>query len=346
MSNVFRIRVHHPRAADGLVLRTESDWNADLAPVRVGADGTTAEFQARSTAPFLYFKPVLLGAGSQRWAQGDNALALGGGRVADVYPFFEPDAHCSQCSLERVEAPRGAGHRVRVFLPPGYAENTLRRYRVLYLQDGPNLFFPGEAFGGETWKIAETLKLLDAMNLVEPVIAVGVFPNDRMAEYVKPGYAEYGEFFAEVLKPEIDARYRTLPGPRNNAVMGSSLGGVVSFHLAWQYPRLFGQAACLSSTFGYQDDLFARVRRERRRPVRFYLDSGWPHDNYEVTRKMSDLLAARGYRRGVDLLHFAFPGEGHREQAWATRAHLPFQFLFGASGETPRNRPARAASNR
>jgi enterochelin esterase-like enzyme len=118
--------------------------------------------------------------------------------------------------------------------------------------------------------------------------------------------------------------------------MGSSLGGVVSFYLAWQWPGTFGQAACLSSTFGGHlpdgslvDDLFSRVRGEEKRAVRFYLDSGWPDDNYENTQTMRDLLAQKGYEPGKELGYFAFPGAEHDEAHWSTRSHIPFQFFFG-----------------
>jgi predicted alpha/beta superfamily hydrolase len=150
-----------------------------------------------------------------------------------------------------------------------------------------------------------------------------------MAEYTAPGYEGYARFLCEELKPWVDASYRTLSGPGDSSVMGSSLGGVVSLHLAWSRPDVFGAAACLSSTFGWRDDLFDRVRSEPRRDIRIYLDSGWPGDNYEVTRAMRGALAGRGYREGSDLLYFAFPEARHDERHWAMRAHLPMQFFHG-----------------
>jgi pimeloyl-ACP methyl ester carboxylesterase len=152
-------------------------------------------------------------------------------------------------------------------------------------------------------------------------------------DYTAPGFEAYGRFLVETLKPTIDAEYRTLPGPRTTAVMGSSLGGVVSFHLAWQWPHVFGKAACLSSTFGWRDALRQRVLTEPKRPIELYLDSGWPQDNYEVTRDMRTLLIERGWVEGRDLLYFAFPQAAHDERHWAMRSHLPFQFFFGRAGE-------------
>jgi pimeloyl-ACP methyl ester carboxylesterase len=111
--------------------------------------------------------------------------------------------------------------------------------------------------------------------------------------------------------------------------MGSSLGGLVSLHLAWSRPDVFGGAACLSSTFGFEDEIFRRVTAEPKRPIRIYLDSGYPRDNFEATLAMRNLLLRKGYRWGHDLLHFVHPGARHTERAWALRLHLPFQFFFG-----------------
>ena len=87
-------------------------------------------------------------------------------------------------------------------------------------------------------------------DVVRKVIVVGVYAVERQTEYTAPGYEDYGRFLVEELKPWIDDNYRTLSGARHTAVLGSSLGGVVSFYLAWQWPEVFGSAGCMSSTFG------------------------------------------------------------------------------------------------
>src|SRR5262249_37055433 len=153
-------------------------------------------------------------------------------------------------------------HLFRVYLPPGYGENTLRRYPVAYMQDGRNLFFPEESFLGAEWQVDETLDLLDSMSVIDQTIVVGIYAERREEEYTAPGYRLYGRSLAEEVKPFIDSRFRTLPGPSDTAVIGSSLGGVVSFFMAWEWPEVFGRAACLSSTFGWKDDLIERVLRE------------------------------------------------------------------------------------
>ncbi len=327
--------VRYPLRANGLaggriVLRAEPDWLVDIEPVRVSDDGTQHDFALTVDGSHRYFKPAWRHGERVRWAAGGNSLLLPRGRgVREVYPHFDADARCSECELKELADLNGRSHRYRAFYPAGYAENPLRRYPVLYMQDGQNLFFPGEAFGGNHWRVAETLRVLEAMNAIEPVIVVGIYPQAREHDYTRPGYEDYGRFVTEVLKPAVDAEYRTLTGPRHTAVMGSSLGGVVSLYLAWQYPDVFGMAACLSSTFGWRDDLRERIASEPRRKLRLYLDSGWPRDNYEATRDMHGVLARRGYRPGRDLHYLSFPEAVHDERHWAMRAHIPFQYFFG-----------------
>jgi len=325
----MKVRVHYPLEAGQLALRADSDWQASLAPARVNRERTRFDFDLDDQAPFRYFKPVVEQGSGLRWSRGENFLAVRQEeRVIDVYPHFADDASCHVCSSFLVPSSyRERGYDVRVFLPPGYEENPLQRFPVLYMQDGHNLFFSRESAFGETWHMQDTLGLLDRMNLIRQVIVVGIQPGDRMREYTQPGYEAYGRFLTEELKPLVDQRYRTLADARDTAVLGSSLGGVVSFYLGWQYPQVFGHVGAMSAPFGYQDDLFQRVGAEPKRSLRVYLDSGWPHDNYEVTRGMAAALRARGWR-DADLEYIAFPEGQHSERSWAERVHLPFQFFF------------------
>jgi predicted alpha/beta superfamily hydrolase len=325
------IRVHYPLGAGEMVLRADADWQRDIEPSAVSADGQVFHFHLALTRPYGYFKPLIHVGSSVHWSMGVNYLALADSPAPrEIFPYFFADTACTVCPPREIDASEtGTSYTYRVFHPPGYSENFLKRYPVLYMQDGQNLFFPDEAFQGRHWRIAETLSLLDSMNLVDKVIVVGVYPNEREENYTRPGYESYGRFLADALKPEIDRSFRTLPGPSTTAVMGSSLGGVVSFYLAWQYPGTFGMAACLSSTFGFRDDLKERVHDEPRRDLKLYIDSGWPRDNYEANRDMRALLLGRGYREGDDLLYLGFPEALHNEEHWAMRCHIPFQFLFG-----------------
>jgi predicted alpha/beta superfamily hydrolase len=325
------IRVVYPTDGGRIALRTEENWDANIEARSKRANGGVAEFQVETERPYFYFKPVLFRGGATLWSRGENFLAVAtSGAPLEIHPYFREETRCSVCELmPPLASPSGRQHRFRVFLPPGYYENTLKKYPVIYMHDGHNLFFKEEAFVGNTWRTDEVLEMLDKMNVIEEVIVVGIHPNDRMIEYTAPGYEDYGRFIVETLKPLIDTKYRTLAGPADTAVMGSSLGGVVSFYLGWQWPDVFGKVACLSSTFAYRDDLLERVFAEPKRKLRIYLDSGWPADNYEPTRSMRDRLIWKGYRPGSELLYLAFPEAKHDENAWAARSPIPFQFLFG-----------------
>jgi Putative esterase len=132
--------------------------------------------------------------GATTWSPGKNCLAVAtSGAPLEIHPFFREDTRCSVCELMPPLAdPSGVEHRLRVFLPPGYHENTLKRYPVLYMHDGHNLFLKEEAFVGNTWRTDEVLNMLDKMNAIEEVIVVGIHPHDRMNEYTMPGYENYG----------------------------------------------------------------------------------------------------------------------------------------------------------
>jgi predicted alpha/beta superfamily hydrolase len=268
------------------------------------------------------------------WSEGSNLLwILDADPPQEVYPhFFSGSAGWLSPVQELPSGMLSRPHWLRVYIPAGYEENPLKRYPVVYVHDGQNLFFPHEAFLGAEWQLDETLDRLDAMNLIDRTLVVGVYSADRPDEYTRPGYELYGRALVEEVKAWVDEEFRTLLEPSRTAVMGSSLGGVVAFYLAWEHPQIFGNAACLSSTFGWNDDLLDRVHQEplaRREKVRFYLDSGWPGDNYEVTLSMAAALIERGFQYGRNLLHVAFPQGRHHESAWGSRVHLPIQLFSG-----------------
>ena len=325
------VRVRYPAGRGHLVLRCELDWERDIEPVAMEEDGNLSVFHLESDRPFLYLKPILKTPdGKLFWSTGANILALmsepglrvahptfftqgGEGSFLDPYQFFSRHVNRDV--------------RVRVYLPPSYHENHLCRYRVAIMQDGQNLFFPEESFLGSPWNVDDTLAQLNIMNAIDNFIVVGIHSADRMYEYTKPGYEGYGRCVVEEVLPWVRTHLRTRENRFDTMVLGSSLGGVVSFYLAWQYPEVFAGAACMSSTFTFRDDLMDRVYGEEKKPVAFYLDSGWPGDNYEVTLAMATALIQRGWRLGLDLQHFTFPEERHNESAWGRRLHLPTQIF-------------------
>ena len=332
------LRVTYPAGSGRMVLRTELDWDHNVEAHETSEDGQTWTFVVRANQPYLYFKPCLVRNGSMHWSAGSNNLLLMAEDDRRIcYPFFfSPERGRLSSLIERPSVILGRPHRARVYLPPGYDENTLATYPVIFMQDGQNLFFPEEAFLGEEWQVDETSQTLRAMCAIEDAVIVGMHSDDRMRDYTEPGYEAYSRALSEEVVPEVERRLRVGANPRRRSVWGSSLGGVVSFHTAWAHPDVFGAAVCMSSTFGHRNTLIDRVLDEPSRDVGFYLDSGWPGDNYEVTLSMAMALISRGWRYGHDLLHLCFPSAEHNEGAWGMRLHLPMQFLNGAVARSSR----------
>ncbi len=234
---------------------------------------------------------------------------------------------------------------IYVWLPPSYESEPERRYPVLYMHDGQNIWDdPDCCFGHGGWYVNTLAARLIGEGKMKEVIIAGI-PNSpaRLAEYGvgadvpdDSGHA-YSLFVTRVLKPHMDACYRTLTGPEDTALMGSSMGGVISFFMAHHHPDVFGNAACLSTAFGMDHDASGKTLSDLaalkgRLPVRFYLDSGTKGpamDAAPLTKLMVEHLRQMGYRDGIDLLHFVDEGAEHNERFWRARLERPLLFLFG-----------------
>src|ERR1044071_2165959 len=144
------LRIAYPPGSGQVVLRTDLDWDENIEPASVTGEGIST-FKVEACHPFLYFKPCLLVDGQLHWAKGDNQLlAMTENDPRISYPYFF-GSDCGRFSplITFCSPILGRKHRARVYLPPGYDENTLAQYPVAFLQDGQNLFFPEEAFQGQ-----------------------------------------------------------------------------------------------------------------------------------------------------------------------------------------------------
>ena len=315
------------RDGDRLTVRAEPDWAVDHLPIERTPDACTCEVPLPPDTNVGQAKAVLHRDGEVRWALGANVVLRRGAEPRVGHPLFLHGEGQISPRFSIPTPPLGGALTARVFVPGGYDENPNKRYPVLYALDGANLFDPAEAFGGAEWQVDETLALLDRMSLIDKIMVVGIYARGerRNDDYTAPGYHRTGEALVNHVVPWIDAAYRTSTERRHRAVMGSSLGGVMALHAFWTHRDTFGACAALSATFGYRDDLFARVAHEDPPAGKIYLDSGYPLDNYEAVRKMSHALADRG----AELRYVAHPRGLHSELHWADRLHLPLQYLFG-----------------
>ncbi|MBP7632979.1 histidine kinase [Candidatus Ozemobacteraceae bacterium] len=224
-----------------------------------------------------------------------------------------------------------------VWLPPSY-RNGRKRYPVLYMHDGQNLFDPATSFCGQDWKLDETAMRLMTEGSIEEFIIVGIANTpDRMEEYnlFRPKGEAYARFLTEVVKPFIDAAYRTKPGREYTAVGGSSMGGLFSFQLGWLRSDAFSMAACLSPAFWFNRGRMFKLAGEGTLPpdpVRFYLDAGdLEPPIWRGFHRMTNILERRGFKDGRDLCSFPDVGAVHSEAAWAARLDKPLTFFFGTS---------------
>ena len=234
---------------------------------------------------------------------------------------------------------------VLVYTPPGYGEDTERRYPVLYMHDGQNLVRPEDAFGGIAWAVDETAQNLIQAGEVEPLIIVGIYNTPhRVDEYthVKAergrmrghgGKADqYGRMIIEELKPFIDREYRTKPEREFTGLGGSSLGGLVSLYLGLKRPDVFSRLAVMSPSAWWANNQIIRdvARIGERLPLRIWLDIGkreGPRIKHQV-RALKEILLANGWTQGADFAYAEIPQARHEEAAWAARFGDVLKFLY------------------
>jgi predicted alpha/beta superfamily hydrolase len=223
-------------------------------------------------------------------------------------------------TIKGLDRPR----QLRLYLPPDY-QTSQKKYPVVYMHDGQNLFDDSTAYAAE-WGVDETLNDLAATSPLE-LIVVGIdnglgkrmnelspWQND---EFGKAEGEQYVKFIVEQVKPFMDSAYRTLPGPENTLIMGSSMGGLISHYAIQQYPTVFGKVGIFSPSYWYSQDVYNFVREKPLpKSVRVYIAVG-KHEGAMVddAHKMYDLLVSTTH--SPDHLQFVIDPQGdHNEASW------------------------------
>ncbi len=143
------------------------------------------------------------------------------------------------------------------------------------------------------------------------------------------------DFIIHDVKPFIDSNYRTMPDRDHTAVIGSSMGGLISFYLIWRYPQVFSKAGCLSTSLLWNNGALLKEIENftgQKSEIKIYLDSsgkgseGRMKPDYE---KLKTLLISKGFEEGKDVEYFFDQDGDHSERSWAKRAWRPLKFLFG-----------------
>ena len=223
---------------------------------------------------------------------------------------------------------------VIVWLPPGYKRlrNAHKTYPVLYMHDGQNIIDPKTSFAGKDWRVDETVSKLVKSRKMKEIIVVGIYNSPaRLEEYSDSEKGKkYLKFIVNELKPFIDSKYRTMPEREHTAIMGSSMGGLISFIAGWRYSDVFSMAGCMSSSFYHDNEKIFDMISENSGPkkrVKFYIDHG--EDGLIRGQKMYVKLTELGYVIGRDMDYFYAPNAEHTESAWADRLARPLLFFFG-----------------
>lgn len=242
---------------------------------------------------------------------------------------------------------------VLVYLPPSYGASQ-RRYPVVYMHDGQNLFDRATAFGDE-WDVDGTLERAARDGLEAIVVGVPNMGDARLDEYSpwrdrrhRAGGrgGAYCDFLVRTLKPRIDADFRTIPGREATGVAGSSMGGLISLYAFLRHPAVFGFAGVMSPALWFAGrSVFPYALERRFAPGRLYLDVGTNEGREALhdVRRMKDLLTAKGYRAGRELMYVVEMGGQHHERAWARRLRRAFHFLLGVPPREAAVRPVRGA---
>jgi len=236
-----------------------------------------------------------------------------------------------------------------VYLPPGYEEQPQRRFPVLYLQDGQNLFDGATSFiPGMDWHVGQTADSVIGSGAVQPLIIVGIYNagKARVREYTPTrvprlggGRAnQFAKFLAKEVIPFVQGNYRTIGGPLHTGIGGSSLGGLLALYLGLQMPQTFGKIAALSPSIWWNQGViirFAESSSASSRP-RIWLDVGTRESPRAVddVEEFRDVLLKKGWQMDTDLHYERIEGGEHNEAAWALRVEPFLRFLFPASETT------------
>jgi predicted alpha/beta superfamily hydrolase len=219
------------------------------------------------------------------------------------------------------------------------------------MHDGQNLFDPAMSFAG-SWNVDVTMAVLGLGGLEAIVVGIPNMRHERLAEYSPFDHPEVGagrgdlylKFLIDTVKPLIDAQYLTLPDRAHTGIVGSSMGGLISLYAFFRHAESFGFAGVLSPSLWLTETAtFAFIEQAAFSPGKLYLDVGAREGDRHVAnaQRMRDLLEAKGYRLGRDLMWVEEEMGHHHEAAWARRFQDALPFLVPSAEPARSERLAR-----
>jgi len=226
---------------------------------------------------------------------------------------------------------------IRMYFPPDYSSG--KRFPVIYMHDGQNLFDAGTSFSGE-WQVDETLDSLYKYNGFSCIV-VGIYNGEknRLNEYSPwrndtlnaGGDGEkYASFIVKNLKPFVDSHYRALTDRENTVIMGSSMGGLISLYMALEYPEVFGKAGIFSPSLWFSPKVFELIQNYNLKKLqKFYLISGGKEGGKAVynTLRADSLLRSIGFDENYIRCKISKDGQ-HNEEFWSHEFGDAVRYLF------------------
>lgn len=229
---------------------------------------------------------------------------------------------------------------IRIWKPSNY--NNSLNYPVIYMHDGQNLFDDKTSFAGE-WGIDESIEQLIQSNKTEGFIVVGIDNSEhRMSEYtpnwgdIKAAEGElYAKFIVNTLKPYIDNNYNTLKDRNNTIIIGSSMGGLISFYIGLKYQNIFGYIGSLSTSFQI-NSVDARNNfinsLNYQNPPFLYLDAGTLEHSMNYISEVKTSLLNASYNKD-SIYTLIKNNHAHNESAWRERFPKILLLFISKMGE-------------
>lgn len=228
----------------------------------------------------------------------------------------------------------GTYRTLRIYLPPSYGKLD-KRYPVIYMLDGQNLFDDRTSYVGE-WGVDETLDKFISEGKQE-VIVVGIDNHSvfRMQEYNIYNHPDFGPQFGEIfiqflvenLKKYIDEKYLTLSDRSNTAIIGSSMGGLMAFYSIIKYPEIFSKAGVYSPSFWVSDKIFELHQQNKKlNDIKIHMIVGSNEGANMVMNfeKMESILKSEYSDENLKIEEVK--GQGHSETFW--KMYFPESYLW------------------
>lgn len=299
---------------------TRGNW----ASVEGDINGNVISNRSFSYAPNAIINVTIAGWEDKKPGGGSNSTALSNVKILSN-SFFIPQLNKNR--------------RIWIYLPNDYDSNSTKKYPVLYLQDGQNCFDNLTSFAGE-WGIDETLSAKQKNGDYGCIaVAIDNGGGSRIDEYSPYINAQYGggkgdaylDFIVSTLKPYIDSAYRTKTDYKNTAIIGSSMGGLISSYAMLKYANVFGKAGVFSPALWFSNLIFVdAINNNKTSNQKYYFVCGRNESSTMVkwVDSLNAILITKGFKNNVDIKNVVKQEGTHTESFWKAEFGSCYDWLF------------------